>query len=258
MLTMSDLEPVTHEAKAPRCRECGAPQTGREVSCGFCRAPLATLRCGHCYRLNHPDMDYCNGCGEHLGLEPVPLGGTLECSSCGGAMIAFEDEQAGLWDCEQCQSQFVAHLMLQALIAGRQRWDRVNAPKPRVTFNRSIRYVRCPMCQEWMARRNFGGTSGVVVDVCAAHGVWFDAWELQQVLAFVEAGGLADMRRAALGLPPPQTKAERERAAQAIAEALERTRRLPSEADTAREPRLWETGLELFGNLVEQWLRRTK
>lgn len=66
------------------------------------------------------------------------------------------------------------------------------------------------------------------------------------------------MRRAALGLPPPQTREERERAARAVADALERTRRLPSEADTAREPRLWETGLELFGNLVEQWLRRSK
>jgi hypothetical protein len=41
-----------------------------------------------------------------------------------------------------------------------------------------------------MNRRNFGGTSGVIVDVCAQDGVWFDTLELPRVLAFTEAGGL--------------------------------------------------------------------
>jgi hypothetical protein len=46
-----------------------------------------------------------------------------------------------------------------------------------------------------MNRRNFGGSSGVVVDVCARDGVWFDALELPRVLAFTEAGGLELARR---------------------------------------------------------------
>jgi hypothetical protein len=46
-----------------------------------------------------------------------------------------------------------------------------------------------------MARKNFGGTSGVIVDTCRDHGVWFDAGELPRVLDFVEAGGLAEQRR---------------------------------------------------------------
>jgi hypothetical protein len=41
-----------------------------------------------------------------------------------------------------------------------------------------------------MHRKNFGGRSGVIVDVCGAHGIWFDLEELPRVLAFVEAGGL--------------------------------------------------------------------
>ena len=43
-------------------------------------------------------------------------------------------------------------------------------------------------------RRNFGGTSGVVVDVCHAHGTWFDAGELVKVLAFVESGGPLEVK----------------------------------------------------------------
>ena len=46
-----------------------------------------------------------------------------------------------------------------------------------------------------MNRRNYGKRSGVIVDVCRAHGVWFDNEELTRVLEFVRAGGLQETRR---------------------------------------------------------------
>ena len=42
-----------------------------------------------------------------------------------------------------------------------------------------------------MLRRNFLETSGVIVDVCSAHGVWFDRGELTMVFAFASTGELA-------------------------------------------------------------------
>ncbi len=45
-----------------------------------------------------------------------------------------------------------------------------------------------------MQRRNFAGSSGVIVDVCGPHGVWFDHRELERVLEFVRAGGLRRAR----------------------------------------------------------------
>ena len=41
-----------------------------------------------------------------------------------------------------------------------------------------------------MNRKNFGGTSGVVIDWCKGHGFWFDTHELEKIMAFVQAGGL--------------------------------------------------------------------
>jgi len=41
-----------------------------------------------------------------------------------------------------------------------------------------------------MNRRNFGKLSGVIVDVCSKHGIWFDLGELPRVMAFVRDGGL--------------------------------------------------------------------
>jgi hypothetical protein len=41
-----------------------------------------------------------------------------------------------------------------------------------------------------MNRTNYGHISGVVLDVCKDHGLWFDKDKLRQVLEFIEAGGL--------------------------------------------------------------------
>jgi Zn-finger nucleic acid-binding protein len=40
-----------------------------------------------------------------------------------------------------------------------------------------------------MTRRNHGRTSGVIIDTCPDHGVWFDPAELSRILAWIEAGG---------------------------------------------------------------------
>jgi hypothetical protein len=45
-----------------------------------------------------------------------------------------------------------------------------------------------------MVRRNFGRTSGVIVDLCGSHGVWFDAQELAHVLRWIRSGNLEAAR----------------------------------------------------------------
>lgn len=57
-----------------------------------------------------------------------------------------------------------------------------------------VRYRACPACQQLMNRKNFGGASGIIVDVCALHGTFFDSGELPRVLTFVRHGGLAKAR----------------------------------------------------------------
>jgi len=42
-----------------------------------------------------------------------------------------------------------------------------------------------------MHRSNFRESSGIVVDVCSAHGLWFDAGELATIFEFAETGALA-------------------------------------------------------------------
>lgn len=41
-----------------------------------------------------------------------------------------------------------------------------------------------------MNRRNFGGVSGVIIDLCKDHGVWLDNQELNRIVQFIESGGM--------------------------------------------------------------------
>ncbi len=43
-----------------------------------------------------------------------------------------------------------------------------------------------------MLRRNFLETSGVVVDVCGAHGMWLDRGELATLIEFAATGALSE------------------------------------------------------------------
>lgn len=74
---------------------------------------------------------------------------------------------------------------------------RPNGPQPDapkhariVPREREVHYARCPTCSQPMSRMNFGTRSGIVVDVCRAHGTWFDRGELDAVLDFVREGGI--------------------------------------------------------------------
>ena len=41
-----------------------------------------------------------------------------------------------------------------------------------------------------MNRANFARCSGVIVDICKQHGIWFDRDELSSIVHFVRSGGL--------------------------------------------------------------------
>jgi len=58
-----------------------------------------------------------------------------------------------------------------------------------------VRYRKCPSCGEPMLRRNFHGSSGVVVDVCGPHGIWLDRGELATLIEFASTGAMAKADR---------------------------------------------------------------
>ncbi len=92
-------------------------------------------------------------------------------------------------------------------------------PRREIDFNAAeVRYLKCPSCERFMNRRNFGRISGVIVDECSTHGIFLDAGELEAIRTFVKAGGLkvsaarekaeqdAEARRREVRASPPSSE----------------------------------------------------
>ena len=59
----------------------------------------------------------------------------------------------------------------------------------------SHRYWPCPECRRLMNRQNFARVSGIIVDVCKGHGVWFNQGELRRIIEFIRDGGMSRARQ---------------------------------------------------------------
>ncbi len=155
--------------------------------------------------MNVPDDALCEACGEPLGLEPAGEPTYQMCTRCMRPFQAFRGGPGSLYDCGRCGGQFVEHALLKDLLERRERYGEAPPRRPRrfTPDMGPVVYVKCPVCQTQMNRQNFGRSSGVIVDVCAAHGTWFDAGELPRVMKFVGD------RRARRGAQAGGTKAPR-------------------------------------------------
>lgn len=188
------------EARALQCPVCGAFAQENERSCRHCSSLLATLRCGHCFELSFPNDLHCRGCGLELGLEPLSDASSLSCPDCKLTLKAFHAGSGLLHACERCGGQLVAHGLLRALLESREVLGRAvpsigDSPRGN-PLSDPVRYRPCPGCGLLMNRKNFGGTSGVIIDVCSRHGSFFEAGELPRVLEFARRGGLVRERAA--------------------------------------------------------------
>jgi len=186
------------EAGVLTCPSCGAAVAEGVRRCAHCGVPVATVRCAVCFQMSSAQALHCSGCGHELGLEPIPREPSLECPDCRVLMTVFDCGPGALHDCGRCGGQFVEHPALRDLLERHER-DAPSAASARARAagpaDVRVRYVACPACRALMNRKNFGGDSGVIVDVCSKHGTWFDAGELPRVVAFAESGGLARARR---------------------------------------------------------------
>ena len=98
-----------------------------------------------------------------------------ECTRCGGLWV---DSRSFRRICEQTEEQTVILTATEP------------AGGPPEEVNRPARYWPCPECRRLMHRQNFARVSGVIVDTCRGHGVWFNQGELRRIVEFIREGGM--------------------------------------------------------------------
>jgi Zn-finger nucleic acid-binding protein len=207
------LLPVEHVTpRAPRmlrCTSCAAPLQPDASSCTFCGGAITADErrldslCPVCYARASSGARHCMECGVKLdpqALRAVPEGAScprcrrdlrvrslgeqsvIECGGCGGL---FLEPQHFEHLCEQTDAQ-------RAVLS--ELGNRVPPPPLTMADTGRVIYLHCPLCKDVMSRRNFGGGSGVILDFCKDHGVWLDHHELENVLDFIDHGGLKKAR----------------------------------------------------------------
>ena len=182
-------------AQTLNCPTCGASIASDATLCRYCGTRLATIACPKCFGMMFVGSKFCPHCGAKAEL-PIPIGPALPCPECNVTMQHLMIKGTQLQECPTCYGIWIDAISFDRICADRERQaDLLNpGPKPRI-FRSAVRYRPCPVCGELMNRFNFAHTSGVIIDKCAEHGVWFDRDELQRVVDFLHAGGLEFSRQ---------------------------------------------------------------
>jgi len=169
--------------------------------------PRHAVRCSACTALVSAGASFCPQCGDPLAAADAGQA-TLACPACPGqAMATWRLQPTGrqpqghaVHGCQRCGGVWVDRATLEVMVESASEQGAGDGRAPAV-FRRELSmqpkvvYRSCSVCGHPMNRRNFARISGVIVDECRTHGTFFDAGELEDVLAFVRSGGLLLARR---------------------------------------------------------------
>jgi Zn-finger nucleic acid-binding protein len=205
--TLTVAQP-TPDAATLDCPRCGAPASPDSATCAYCQASLAVVGCPRCLGRVFQGARFCQHCGAPLDVaarDAASASAPLQCPRCpegsGNALAPHRLGTTSLEECPQCGGTWLDAQTFASVVSERDRQAALAsalpgvAAAPRAPREASVRYLKCPDCARLMNRENFGRRSGVVIDVCRTHGVWFDAGELGDVVGFVMRGGLDETRR---------------------------------------------------------------
>jgi Zn-finger nucleic acid-binding protein len=209
-----------HSARVVRCSSCGAPRGKAAEACAHCGADytvheqdLHTI-CPSCMTRISDKAKYCHHCATPI----VPQGQVgketrLPCPVCGRRhrlhSRSLGEVSLTLCECRRCAGIWLKNAGFELLAErarGQAAGDLATVQGAAAVQNdaavgpsgaKQSLYRRCAECQTLMHRRNFGQGSGVVVDTCREHGIWFDAAELDAVLKWIRAGGEARVAKKA-------------------------------------------------------------
>lgn len=151
-------------------------------------------------------MKHCPFCGAVVPRSSPGEESPLPCPRCDSALDRITVGKHLLHECTQCGGLWVDKNSFQDICTREEEQEAVlgfrfeqnrKAEKPKLKRKRA--YIPCPVCGKLMNHRNFSHCSGVILDLCRDHGGWFDKRELQEIVAFIRAGGLKKARERELG-----------------------------------------------------------
>lgn len=187
------------EIEALNCPNCGAAVASDSTRCEFCTSRLKTMACPECIGLMFIGSEHCSHCGAKVvAAETVSADKPGNCPRCRGDLSVLQIEETRLKECAKCGGIWSAVETFENICADREKQSAVlgfAGNRTHLSSPAKISYVPCPDCGQLMNRSNFARSSGVIIDLCKQHGVWFDAEELPKIIAFIRKGGMEKARQ---------------------------------------------------------------
>ena len=217
--TMMTLTAPSTQAGLLACPQCGAGVAPTASACAYCSADLLLKACPRCLSRVFHGHKHCPECGAELDI--AARGDEVKELPCPRCVIALRARLVGdvlIDECAKCQGLFLDHIAVKRIVTDRQqaRAEALLGALPRHEIKPvppgGKLYIKCPSCQVIMNRKLFSAGSGVIVDVCRAHGTFFDAGELPLIIDFVMQGGLEAAEKKELERMREQVRREREAA----------------------------------------------
>ena len=197
------LEAPSPQAGQLACPKCGAGVSPSSKSCEFCAAELLLKPCPRCLQRVFHGHKHCPECGTELGIAASGADNPdRPCPRCDTLLHPRKIGDIVVDECAKCLGMFLDHVAVQRVVTDRQqaRAEALVGALPHSKMTEPIpsstrMYVKCPMCHTVMNRKLFSAGSGVIIDVCRAHGVFFDVGELPRIIQFVMNGGLEQAQK---------------------------------------------------------------
>lgn len=186
--------------EAMNCPNCGSGVQSGAARCEFCRSRLKTVGCRSCFKLMFVGTRFCGHCGAIAApAAPVDDDESGDCPRCRTGLETIRVGDTEMAACTDCEGIWMDAERFEAVCADRERQSAVlgflGERAARAGQYTKVNYVPCPQCGALMNRNNFAKASGIIVDICKRHGVWFDADELPTIIEFIRRGGMEIARQ---------------------------------------------------------------
>lgn len=167
------------------CQHCSAPLLAHTNICQYCNVRNdIDLQANYSFNIknnsSHCICPHCQHALQSVTVDIIPPLNIERCSNCFGLFFPTDSLETLL----QHSLQTTQELSLQKIdIINRERY-----PK-----KQSVKYIKCPNCQNFMQRTLFAKKSGVIIDRCRHHGIWLDNGELTHLIEWTKAGGIPNL-----------------------------------------------------------------
>lgn len=180
--------------EALNCPNCGASVADNSNYCSFCASRLKTMACKKCFGTIFQGSSFCPLCGEKaFQAKTIDEKNTGNCPRCKIKLKLLQVQDLSIRECEKCEGVWVNAETFEEICANHekqaavlQKFDEIFTHKKPLKVN----YVPCPDCKNLMNRSNFAKVSGIIIDSCKQHGIWFDSEELPKIIEFIRKGGI--------------------------------------------------------------------